>query len=56
MPDSPEQTPDPADWATVWQSELTALAVGLERRERGFALGRAWTKTMENLLHWCLAL
>ena len=30
MPGSPEQPPDPADWATVWHSEPTAPTMGLD--------------------------
>jgi hypothetical protein len=38
-----QQTPvDPADWVTIWQSELAALAVDRESHEIVAALSGAW--------------
>ena len=35
---------DPADWATIWQSELAALAVDREGHEALAAWGRFWNQ------------
>jgi hypothetical protein len=33
---------DPADWATLWQSEMAAIATDPECLEQAAVLGQAW--------------
>ena len=40
---------DPADWATLWQSEVAALAVDREAQEGIHAWCQAWSSARERL-------
>ena len=39
---SPAEDIDAEDWATIWRSEMAALAVDREWQEQFFTWGQAW--------------